>query len=79
MTINRTDLEIVMAGEKELEAQFADGTATFEGDIGILGVLAAAMADFDPLFEVLPGTRDNSSEQPHSESFQAEIGRTVIE
>ena len=79
MTINRTDLEIVMAGEKELEAQFADGTATFEGDIGILGVLAAAMADFDPLFEVLPGTRDEPVIAAHSEAFQAVPGMTAIE
>lgn len=79
MTINRTDLEAVMAGEKELEAQFADGTATFEGDIKILGVLAAAMTDFDPLFEVLPGTRDTPADQVNSDAFQAVTGRTAIE
>lgn len=79
MTINRTDLETVMAGEKELEAQFADGTASFEGDIGILGVLASAMVDFDPLFEVLPGTRDELAIEPHSEAFQAVTGRPPIE
>ncbi|MEP4731948.1 alkyl sulfatase C-terminal domain-containing protein, partial [Parvibaculum sp.] len=79
MTIKRTVLETVMSGEKELEAQFTDGTATFEGDIGILGVLAAAMADFDPLFEVLPGTRDEPVIEAHSEAFQAVPGRTAIE
>lgn len=79
MTIGRTDLETVMAGEKDLEAQFADGSATFEGDIGILGVLAAAMADFDPLFEGLPGTRDEPAIEAHSEAFQAVPGRSVID
>ncbi|WP_246139409.1 alkyl sulfatase C-terminal domain-containing protein [Phaeobacter marinintestinus] len=79
MTINRTDLETVIAGDKDLEAQFADGTATFEGDIGILVVLAAAMVDFDPLFGVLPCTRDPQHTEPHSEAIQAVTGLPPIE
>jgi alkyl sulfatase BDS1-like metallo-beta-lactamase superfamily hydrolase len=56
ITINRGDLELVMAGVKTLRAQIEDGTAQAEGDTTILGKLAAAMVVFDPRFEILPGT-----------------------
>ena len=46
-----------MMGAKTLEAQIADGTAKVEGDVSILAKLAATMVDFDPRFEVLPGTK----------------------
>ena len=45
-----------MAGAKSLDAQIADGTAKVEGDVSILGKLAATMVVFDPRFEILPGT-----------------------
>src|SRR5665647_190600 len=57
LTINRSDLEQVMAGAKTLEAQIADGTAKVQGDVGILQKLAATMVDFDPRFEIMPGTK----------------------
>jgi len=57
LTINRTDLEQTMVGQKTLDAQIADGTAKVEGDAGILKTLAAAMVEFDPRFEIMPGTR----------------------
>ncbi len=57
ITINRSDLEVVMTGAKKLADQIADGTAKVEGDIGILGQLASTMVVFDPRFEILPGTR----------------------
>ncbi len=54
--INRTDLEQVMAGEKSLAAQIEDGTAKVTGDAGLLQQLAAAMVEFNPRFEIMPGT-----------------------
>jgi alkyl sulfatase BDS1-like metallo-beta-lactamase superfamily hydrolase len=57
LTINRSDLEQTMVGGKTLEAQIADGTAKVEGDAGILKQLASTMVEFDPRFEILPGTR----------------------
>ena len=45
LTINRTDLELTMMGAKTLEAQIAEGKATFEGDISILGKLAAILSN----------------------------------
>jgi alkyl sulfatase BDS1-like metallo-beta-lactamase superfamily hydrolase len=57
LTINRSDLEQTMMGAKTLEAQIADGTCRVEGDVSILKKLAATMVDFDPRFEILPGTK----------------------
>lgn len=79
LSINRSDLEPVMAGEKSLDAQIADGNATLEGDPTLLGVLAQAMVDFDPFFEVLPGTRDPHHVEAHSDTFEAVTGLPAIE
>ena len=56
LTINRRDLEQVMAGSKSLADQLADGTAKVEGNVEILKQLASTLVVFDPLFEVMPGT-----------------------
>ena len=57
LTINRSDLEQTMMGAKTLEAQIADGTAKVQGDVNILKQLASTMVDFDPRFEIMPGTK----------------------
>jgi alkyl sulfatase BDS1-like metallo-beta-lactamase superfamily hydrolase len=57
LTINRSDLEQTMMGAKSLEAQIADGTAKVKGDAGILKQLASTMVEFDPRFEIVPGTK----------------------
>ncbi len=57
LTINRSDLSQVMMGAKTLAAQIEDGTAKVEGDIGVLKQLGSMMVDFDPRFELLPGTK----------------------
>ena len=51
-----------MMGAKTLEAQIADGTAKVEGDAGILKQLASTMVDFDPRFEIMPGTKAKETE-----------------
>ncbi len=56
VTINRSDLEMVMMGVKSLRAQIADGTASAEGDTEIIGRLAETLAVFTPTFEMVPGT-----------------------
>jgi alkyl sulfatase BDS1-like metallo-beta-lactamase superfamily hydrolase len=57
LTINRSDLEQTMMGAKPLEAQIADGTCKAEGDLTILAKLASMMVEFDPRFEIMPGTK----------------------
>jgi len=78
LTINRADLERVMAGEATFDALLADGTATFEGDIGILGQLAALMVEFDPRFEIMPGTKLRMEPQD-TEPFEGDIGAAIPE
>jgi alkyl sulfatase BDS1-like metallo-beta-lactamase superfamily hydrolase len=62
ITIDRADLEQVMVGAKSLAEQIADGTARFDGDVGILEQLGSTMVHFELLFEVLPGTKGPSQE-----------------
>lgn len=56
LTINRADLEEAMIGTAPLQQQLADGTATLDGDAGILLTLASALTHFEPGFAIMPGT-----------------------
>ena len=56
ITINRTDLELVMGGTTPLVTMIENGTAKVKGDTGVLAQLASAMVEFDPRFEIMPGT-----------------------
>ena len=78
LTINRSDLEQTMMGLKTLEAQIAEGTAKVEGDVTVLGKLAAAMVDFDPRFEIMPGTKA-LTEVAHADPYQAVPERIIAE
>ncbi len=80
LTINRADLELTMMGARTLEDQLKDGTAKAEGDIAILGKLAAAMVEFDPRFQVMPGTKGISTEPKAAVSaFEADSGHVAVE
>ena len=79
LTINRSDLELTMMGAKTLEAQIADGTAKVDGDVGILKQLASTMVDFDPRFEILPGTKARTSTVAHANPYEAVPGKPIAE
>ncbi len=79
LTINRKDLEQTMMGAKTLEAQIADGTCEVEGDVSVLERLAAMMVDFDPRFEVLPGTKMRTMEVAEADPYEAQPGAPVAE
>lgn len=79
LTINRSDLELVMAGAKTLEAQIADGTAKVQGDIGVLQKLAATMVVFDPRFEIMPGTKQPAAVVAQADAYQAILRQTISE
>ncbi len=69
-----------MMGAKTLDAQLADGTAKEEGDVGVLQKLAETMVDFDPRFEIMPGTKAKSASAPvHAASYEAVPGKPAIE
>jgi len=78
LTINRSDLEQTMMGAKTLDAQLADGTAKAEGDVGVLQ-LAETMVDFDPRFEIMPGTKAKTTAVAHAEPYQAVPERIIAE
>jgi alkyl sulfatase BDS1-like metallo-beta-lactamase superfamily hydrolase len=62
LTINRADLEQTMTGAKTLEDQINEGTARVDGDASILKELASTMVEFDPRFEIMPGTKSQETE-----------------
>jgi alkyl sulfatase BDS1-like metallo-beta-lactamase superfamily hydrolase len=78
LTINRSDLEQTMMGAKTLEAQIADGTAKVQGNVGILKQLAATMVDFDPRFEIMPGTKAATVVAKHN-PYEAVPGAPLAE
>jgi alkyl sulfatase BDS1-like metallo-beta-lactamase superfamily hydrolase len=79
LTINRSALEQTMTGAKTLEAQIRDGTAKVQGDAGVLQKLAATMVDFDPRFEIMPGTKANDGKAAKADPYKAVPRPTVAE
>lgn len=79
LTINRSDLEKTMIGETTLDAQIKDGAAKVEGDVNVLTKLGSTMVDFDPLFEVLPGTKTQEVTLTEHSAFEAAPGRPIAE
>jgi len=79
LTINRTDLEQTMMGAKTLEQQIADGTARIKGDASILKKLASTMVDFDPRFEIMPGTKARDTHLAHANPYEAVPGPAIAE
>jgi alkyl sulfatase BDS1-like metallo-beta-lactamase superfamily hydrolase len=57
ITVNRSDLERVMTGEAKMTDLAMSGKAKFEGNPAVLKQLAGAMEQYDPLFEIMPGTK----------------------
>ena len=78
LTVNRADLETVMAGSATFEALLAEGLATAEGDLAVLEQLAGLMVEFDPRFEIMPGTKLRT-ELPEMEPFVGDVGAVIPE
>jgi alkyl sulfatase BDS1-like metallo-beta-lactamase superfamily hydrolase len=78
LTVNRADLEQVMSGEATLEALLGDGRATAQGDLSILATLAGLMVEFDPRFEIMPGTKLRT-DLAAAEPFEGDIGAVISE
>src|SRR5271166_6580501 len=79
ITINRTDLEQTMMGAKTLESQIKEGTAKVKGDTGVLQKLASTMIDFDPRFEIMPGTKTKKPTLEHADPYKAVPRQSVAE
>jgi alkyl sulfatase BDS1-like metallo-beta-lactamase superfamily hydrolase len=79
LTINRSDLAQTMMGAKTLEAQIEAGTAKVKGDVSILAKLASTMADFEPRFEIMPGTKARGGQVVHADPYKAVPRQSVAE
>jgi alkyl sulfatase BDS1-like metallo-beta-lactamase superfamily hydrolase len=79
LTIDRSALEQTMMGAKALEAQIQDGTAKVQGDAGVLKLLASTMIDFDPRFEIMPGTKAGATETAKADPYEAVPDRVIPE
>ncbi len=79
LTINRSDLEQTMMGAKTLEAQIAEGTAQVQGNVNILRQLATTMVDFDPRFEIMPGTKSPTARLAKEDPYKAVPRATIAE
>jgi alkyl sulfatase BDS1-like metallo-beta-lactamase superfamily hydrolase len=79
LTLNRGDLERIMMGTAAFEDLITEGAVTFDGDIAILGQLAALMVPFDPRFEVLPGTTGRDEFAPGDGTLAATLAAVAPE
>jgi alkyl sulfatase BDS1-like metallo-beta-lactamase superfamily hydrolase len=79
LTLNRSTLEKIMMGQAAFEELIAAGEVTFEGDISILGKLAALMVPFDPRFEVMPGTAGRDERAEAEGTLTATLGAVAPE
>jgi linear primary-alkylsulfatase len=69
ITIDRRDLEDVMIGTSKLGEKVAAGKAKMVGNPQVLAQLGSTMVQFDNWFEILPGTKKKTTEQPKAEVF----------
>ena len=57
IVIDRPQLEPVFLGLVSLQAQVEAGKAQVEGDTGVFDQLLSTLVTFDPVFEIMPGTK----------------------
>jgi alkyl sulfatase BDS1-like metallo-beta-lactamase superfamily hydrolase len=56
VTVNRSDLEVVMAGAERFDDLVADGRATMQGNLDVYTQLLSTLDTFELGFEMMPGT-----------------------
>jgi alkyl sulfatase BDS1-like metallo-beta-lactamase superfamily hydrolase len=64
LTLNRANLENAMIGSTPLQQQVMDVTAVLKGDPSILLTLAGALTQFEPTFDIMPGTTPGDAAVP---------------
>lgn len=68
LTLNRSDLNLAMMGVKTFEDLLKEGKAKVEGNPQILAQLVGMLDEFDPRFEVLPGTKKEKYQEATGDS-----------
>jgi hypothetical protein len=56
MTLNRSDLEMMMAGQAKLDSLIAAGSVKLTGNLKVLADLLSVVVQFNPAFQLMPGT-----------------------
>ncbi len=74
ITINREDLLPIMMGVKTFDDQLKAGKATFKGKRKIFDKIRSAMTNFDPYFELMPGTDMQKVSHKKPKPMQVEKG-----
>ncbi len=64
ITINRSDLELMMGAQKSFDQLVAEGKAKLKGDAVVVEQLAQMLDVFPPTFELLPGTAAKKTTLP---------------
>jgi alkyl sulfatase BDS1-like metallo-beta-lactamase superfamily hydrolase len=67
LTLNRSDLNLAMMGVKTFEELLKEGKAKVEGNPQILAQLVGMLDEFDPRFEILPGTKKDKFQSPKAD------------
>ena len=77
ITINRSDIDLVMMGVKALDEMVADGTAKTKGDTTIIDKLKSTLIHFDLRLEILPGTVPVGDQQLVRNPFQQDMPAVI--
>jgi alkyl sulfatase BDS1-like metallo-beta-lactamase superfamily hydrolase len=77
ITLNRSDLDLVMMGVKSMDDMIADGAAKVEGDKTIIDQLKSLMIHFELRFEILPGTVPVGDQQYNRNPFQQDMPAVI--
>jgi len=73
ITVNRTDLDTVMGGQATFDDLLKSGKATFAGDRKPYDQLKGMLVQFDPIFELIPGTMGTKpAAKPATDPFMQE-------
>jgi alkyl sulfatase BDS1-like metallo-beta-lactamase superfamily hydrolase len=75
ITIERSDLEAVMAGTVTFDDQVASGKAKLAGDRKYIDQLKGVLVQFTPDFEIMPGTKAVEPATPVAEDPSSSIHR----
>jgi len=62
--INRSELIPVIAGQTTLAAQLTSGRGEVTGNAAVLQQLNSTLVEFDPAFEIMPGTKSDPDQCP---------------
>lgn len=57
ITINRSDLELIMAGLSTFPVLIGEGKVKLEGNPGVFEQLKSVLVEFTPDFDIMPGTQ----------------------